>query len=316
MSATLAAPITFRRALNDNISGFLCDLVPRRLDGTDRFLDIVTWNIRYFNHRDPERLELFTRILQEVNADVFVFQEVEQGALDEVASNLARSGAGLYEPEYGSTGGRNRMAFLIDTEWVRNTTEISELFAGEGISMPATGRVVFPRLPLAGEFVVRSEGGSFNFDLVGVHLKSSRASAQGGDGTERRTIAARRLADWLTHQTNGEDVVVTGDWNAQSTEPEWEPIRALQRAGGVHLGVWNSKDELSHVLQRRSRRVDAVVVSSSGGDRPVVHDEDGHRATLLGWREEMVAGTLVRKMQEKVSSDMPVLCRLIFPKSA
>lgn len=314
MSATMIEPAASRRALNDNISGFLCDLAPGHLDGTDRFLDVVTWNIRYFNHRDPERVEVFTRILQEINADVFVFQEVEDGALDEVASNLVRSGAGLYQAEYGSTGGRNRLAFLIDTEWVRNTTEMGELFGGEEILMPETGRVVFPRLPLAGEFIVRAESGSFNLDLVGIHLKSCRASAQGGGCGERRLIAATRLAAWLAKETSGEDVVITGDWNGRPEEPEWAPLRSLQKAGGVHVRSWNNKGEVSHVLQRRSRRVDTVVVAECGGEKPREFDEECHRATLLGWREEMLAGTLVRKLREKVSSDMPVLCRFVFPR--
>ncbi len=314
MSATFTASPTFRRALNDNLSNYLCDMVPGHLDTTDRFLDVLNWNLRYFNHRDPERVEVFTRVLQEINADLMVFQEVEAGALDEVAHNLVRSGAGLYAAEYGSTGGRNRVAFLIDTEWVRNTTDIGELFAGEWIVTPDTGRVVFPRLPLAGEFIVRSKAGSFNLDIVGLHMRSCRASAQGGGGPERRAIAARRLAQWLHHESSGEDAIVTGDWNSLPGEPEWAPLQAMADEGKVHLRAWNPKGELSHLLHRRSKRIDTVVVSPCGNKQPTVIEEAGHRSTIMGWENEILSPTLLNKIQEKVSNEMPVLCRFVFAK--
>lgn len=314
MAATLSAPPTFRRAMNDNISGFLCDMVPGHLGQTDRFLDIVTWNLRYFNSRDPERVEVFTRVLQEINADVFVFQEVEGGALDEVAHNLVRSGAGLYAAEYGTTGGRNRVALLFDTEWVRNTTELRELYAGPSIILPGSRREVFPRLPLAGEFIVRSDAGSFNLDLVGLHLKSSRASSHGGGGEERRKIAARHLATWLEDETSGEDVIITGDWNSTPDGPEWQPFDDLRNHSTFYVGSWNPKGEISHVIQRRSPQVDAIVLAPDHTGGATVSEVEGHRCTVLGWTDAILGKSVVPKLQEKISNDLPVLARFVFPR--
>lgn len=44
------------RIPNDHISNLLTDLVPDELQGTDRFLDIIAWNIKFFNQRDPQRI--------------------------------------------------------------------------------------------------------------------------------------------------------------------------------------------------------------------------------------------------------------------
>lgn len=305
-----------RRAPNDNISAFLLDLVPGHLDGTDRYLDVITWNIRYFNFRDPERVEVMTRILQEINADVFVFQEVENSSLNESAQNLIRSGAGLYAAEYGTTGGRNRMAFLIDTEWVRNTTELAELFTGEPTLIPETSKCFFPRLPLAGDFIVRSSGGSFNLDIVGIHLKSSRTSAHADAGVEQRRLAATRLSRWLRNETSGQDIVVTGDWNATQDAAEWDSLRDVEHSGALHLGAWSDHDELSHVIQRRTSHIDSIVVSPGGPEAPVTTEVEGLKTTVLGWRDEMLSKTLIRQLHDKVSSDLPVLCRLVFAKSS
>ncbi len=309
IAATLSS--SSRRAPNDNLSAILDDLVPGHLDGTDRFLDVATWNIRYFNSRDPERVETITRIMQEINADVYVLQEIEDGSLSEVTHTLVRSGAGLYAAEYGKTGGRNRVGFLIDTEWVRNTTEISELFAGEQSFIPETHKNVFPRLPLYGEFIVRSDGEAFNVNVVGVHLKSCRTSSR-DDGTEQRRVAAARLSRWLRRETNGEDVVVAGDWNAGLTRPEWSSLTDLEQGWDIYVRGWNPGGELSHVIARKSPQMDVIVLTPSGPETPAVDEIEGCRTTVLGWRDDMFSRSVIAEMKLKVSDYLPVVSRMIF----
>src|ERR1051325_6523501 len=71
---------------NDHISAHLHAYVPEALRGTDRFLDIINWNIRWFNPRDAARLKRITEVFQELNADILVCQEIEAGALDAAAA--------------------------------------------------------------------------------------------------------------------------------------------------------------------------------------------------------------------------------------
>ncbi|NJR56181.1 MAG: hypothetical protein HC768_17405 [Acaryochloris sp. CRU_2_0] len=60
---------------NDNLSSYLQDFVPDSLQGSDRFLDIITWNIKFFNNRDPKRVENILNILRELNADILYFKK-------------------------------------------------------------------------------------------------------------------------------------------------------------------------------------------------------------------------------------------------
>ena len=77
---------------NDNISAAINEYVPEELRGTDRFLDIINWNIRYFNELDPSRVRLITKIMSEINGDIFVLQEIAEGAVNQVANALKTEG--------------------------------------------------------------------------------------------------------------------------------------------------------------------------------------------------------------------------------
>src|SRR5215510_10156716 len=120
-----------RPAENDRISTFFRDMVPNALEGTDRFLDIVTWNIKFFNLQDPARITTITRIMAEINADVFVLQEIEDGAMDPIAANLRSIGAGFYKTFYGTMGGDQRVVLMYDTEFVRASANPEELFTDD-----------------------------------------------------------------------------------------------------------------------------------------------------------------------------------------
>src|ERR1043166_3415553 len=186
-------------AANDNLSGHLNRYVPESLRGTDRFLDLINWNIRWFNPRDAARLKRITQVFTELNADILVCQEIEAGALDAVADRLNATGAGFYKTAYGTTGGDQRVAIVYDTEWVRAKEDIAELFRDESPYLGHTRKRIFPRLPLHSTFTGKATEGAFDFHLVGLHLKSQRAN-DGDDGTAQRQQSAERLAQWLKNE--------------------------------------------------------------------------------------------------------------------
>ncbi len=77
----------------DNISRYLDakKLGPERFQGTDNFLDVVSWNIYWFDAADPERVEAITEVLDAINGDMFVLVEIAaDGALDAVVEELAK----------------------------------------------------------------------------------------------------------------------------------------------------------------------------------------------------------------------------------
>ncbi|NKB17082.1 MAG: hypothetical protein HC770_01455 [Pseudanabaena sp. CRU_2_10] len=97
---------------NDRISKILRSQVPKNLRGSDRFLDIITWNIRFFNQRDRKRVRTIRNLMEELNADIFVLQEIEEGALDGIAEDpVCGSGNGAlaaYRLHSGAIKGGDR----------------------------------------------------------------------------------------------------------------------------------------------------------------------------------------------------------------
>jgi endonuclease/exonuclease/phosphatase family metal-dependent hydrolase len=297
-------------------------IVDKRFRGTDRYLDLVTWNIRWFNSRDPRRVDNMVTVLSALNADIIVLQEIESGSLDELALELSDAGVGLYKVAYGTSGGDQRIAMLYDTEWVRAKDDIREIVAKREVVTRA-GKDAFPRLPLWGYFTglpinVRNE--SFDFQLVGVHLKS-----QLGDGVtdkEQRQKAAAWLARWLEGdaQDVDSDVLIVGDWNEPPSADTWQPFADLEADGKVFFRKVNDDDAISHLMYRRKddigSRLDIKVASASaGGFRKA--DPKVVRWTTLA---KLLAGNpsaaeikrFIREVSLDLSDHMPVVSRFYF----
>jgi endonuclease/exonuclease/phosphatase family metal-dependent hydrolase len=282
------------------------DVVPDRLQGTDRFLDIITWNIRFFNRRDRDRVQTITSIMSELNGDMFVLQEIEHGALDPVAESLTETGAGLYKVAYGTTGGDQRVAIMYDMEWVRAGQNFEELFLEDDLTIGS--KDVFPRLPLHSKFVARAANDPFDFHLVGVHLKSQR-----GGGGDQRSEAAKHLASWLIQSATDEDAIIAGDWNAAPGRPEWQPIRELEEANLVKFEAWNPSDEVSHLSKRgRGTRLDFILTTTAASR---VAETEGTRVItwnqLLSRSDNRILATLI----DKISDHLPVVSRFYFRDS-
>jgi len=297
-------------------------IVDKRFRGTDRYLDLVTWNIRWFNSRDPERVENMVTVLSALNADIIVLQEIELGSLDELAGELADAGVGLYKAAYGTSGGDQRIAMLYDTEWVRAKDDIREI-VGKREVVTRAGKDAFPRLPLWGYFTglpvnVRNE--FFDFQLVGIHLKS-----QLGDGVtdkEQRHKAAAWLARWLEGdaQDIDSDVLVVGDWNEPPSADTWQPFAELEAEKKVLFRKVNDDDAISHLMYRRKddigSRLDLKVVSTSAGGLRKADPEVVRWTTLA----KLLAGNpsaaqikqFIREVSRDLSDHMPVVSRFYF----
>lgn len=305
---------------NDNLApifdGLGKDIVPAHLRGSDQYLDIICWNIRYFNQRDPERTRLIASIMAQLNADIFVCEEIEDGALDPVAEMLIQSGAGLYKTAYGTTGGDQRVAVMYDTEWVKAKEDIGELFSTPPV-IADNGKKAFPRLPLHSVFVGRSEQPAergprreFDFHLVGLHLKSQRPSG-GDDGRSQRASSATRLSQWLKHELGDEpDAILLGDWNAKPSKPEWKEIRDLEDGEKVVFAGWNSEQEASHFYRSgQGTRLDLVLLTMEASKQSV---EKGAR--VIPWEGAFGPNNRLALLIDKISDHFPVLSRFYFLK--
>lgn len=335
--ATRPTPVFDTANTEDRISRLLNakKLVPRKFVGSDRYFDLVSWNVAWFDAEDPERIKAITEVLSQINADMFVLLEIaNDGALDQVVKNLARRRAGFYSTFYGSTGGQQRVTLMWNRDWVRAKEDVAEVFADANPALPAefgTGRQkVFPRLPVWGYFEVRPPPGvageGFTFEAMGVHLKAQGPAPKGYSGPDKRwgvpqrTQAAKMIARWLGDPDEhfDTDVIVAGDWNAVPGEKEWKTLRELERAGAIRFESINPADEVSHLVRLNAKggqgsRLDLHLVTDSASARQVP-DEAG---VVIKWSffDELDAlptahrRTLFSRLKATFSDHLPVVSR-------
>lgn len=330
-----ATTIKYDRASIDYISQYLKKkkLVPTEFRDTDKFIDVVSWNIRWFDHQDPDRVKAITEIMGALNSDIFVLTEIaEDGALDEVVAGLGKKKAGHYSVHYGTTGGQQRVALVWDRDWIRAKESIVELFADEqNLVIAEDGRKasIFPRLPLWGYFEAlptepSSTNDGFTFELVGVHLKSQMppkgVAGISRGGIRQRTKAAKRLAKWIASagEHYDEDVIVIGDWNAKPSEKEWDALRKLERDRQIVFEEINPEGEITH-LARFNRsggggsKLDLHVISTAA-DAAAVPDK---RGVVIKWSlfdhldvlDSTARQKLFKTFTHFISDHLPVLSR-------
>jgi endonuclease/exonuclease/phosphatase family metal-dependent hydrolase len=334
--STKAPQATFfdRGDVEDHISRLLDaqKLVPAKYRGTDEFLDVVSWNIRWFDHKDSRRVDAILKVLETINADVFVLVEIaHDGALDDIANQLAAQDSGYYTVAYGQTGAEQRVVLMWDRDWVRLKQPVRELFDIDLKVAAEDGkqREVFPRLPLYGYFEgLSSTPGTegFTFELVGVHLKSQMPPMGFGGGRfgiKQREKAAETLAQWLQEddQHADEDVIVIGDWNAAPGTKEWKPLRQLEQQGEIGFESINPAKEVTHIARLNKSgpggtRLDFHLVTKPAQ----AHAVPNQKAVVIQWSlfdhlDELATGdrtVLYKAMRTNFSDHLPCVTRFYF----
>lgn len=312
----------YKQPDNDKISQLLADtdMIPKNLEGNDKFIDVVTWNIKYFNNKSPQRVELITNILAELNADIIVFQEIYEGALDPVCNKLAERNAGYYHVEYGKTGGQQRVAIMWDLDWIRAKDEITELAGSEQVKVRVNGKMkkAFPRGPLHGYYTgIRRDTDNFDFHLIGLHLKSKL-----GGGGEQRTAAAQWLSDWIKTGAIDEDIIITGDWNDTTDSDNWQAIRELEASEDVTFSAINDTTEVSHLYYKNRNnigsKIDLVMLSDDSEENMAKAPETIHWKNLTKAIETYRPGQLksyIGELKNTISDHMPVISRFYWTDS-
>ena len=335
---------------NDNLSKALADLVPDEFRGTDRYLDVVQWNLEWFGAqkslaKDKKRFGLVLDILTALNGDLFIFQEVTgpskdgryPGALDAVADELTKRGAGEYVVSYTDAGGEQRVAMMWDREWLRSkiTRDPPDLFPAGAYKMSDGKDPFAQRTPFYGYFEARIPatshepdlkhgGGSnrFDFQALGVHLKAM------GEGHPQRLASAEVLAKWLTAEAPkiDSDAFIMGDWNAPPDDSCWAPLHTLEQApqSKVVFQKINDPSDFSYLwLANRSdkyvSRIDLSAMTLSSMQQVV-----GKAAQVVHWKpiQDVLAqaGDITAKkvkdvmaqLKDSISDHMPVVTRFYF----
>ncbi len=301
---------------NDNLSKALIGKIPKQFKDNDEFLDIVSWNLRWFNEQDSKRVKRITEILGALNSDIFIFQEVRKDSLDKVAEDLAEAKAGYYKVSYGTTGGDQRVAILYDTDWIKSKDDIKELF-GKGNVRTGEGKDAFPRLPLWGYFACKSvhpDKRGFDFQIVGLHLKS-----QLGGGESQRRLACEKLAFWLERESilTDADSILMGDWNKEPDADEWSVMKKLEKDGIVRFKKINDSSDFSHLYYKNKSHIgsklDIAVVSRDASKKLYSNVKTIRWLTI----DELLAKNpkaseikkFLKEIKEKISDHMPIFTR-------
>ena len=306
---------------NDNISGLLGKINPKFIDSDD-YIDIVQWNLRWFNSKEPARVAKITKVLSALNSDIFVFQEIAEKSLDNVAEKLNDEKKGTYEVAYGTTGGQQRIALMYDTEWVRRKDEVSELFGKNSVTTPS-GKDVFPRLPLWSYLYCKStisDQRGFDFQLVGLHLKSQLDKSGEGEDDLQRTLACSKLANWLTKDADvlDADTVLLGDWNEPPSAPAWKAMRKLEKEKKVKFEAINDPTNFSHLYYRNKNDLGSLLdlrIATS----PFARKMNKVTGGAIRWvtlddliKNDASAGELkkiITEIKTEISDHLPVLTR-------
>jgi endonuclease/exonuclease/phosphatase family metal-dependent hydrolase len=303
---------------NDRISELLGDRLPKGFADSDRFLDIISWNLRWFNSKNKERAKKIYDVLAALNADVFVFQEIEKDSLNDICDQLNDAGLGSYRLHYGTTGRDQRLAFMYDFDWVRAKDDIQELFGKKAVVTPS-GKDVFPRLPLWSYFYTRSVGAAFrgfDFQIVGLHLKSQLDRAGTGEDKLQRRLSSDKLADWLIKEASvlDSDVILIGDWNETPAAEEWQAFHRLEKKKIVAFQAVNDESEFSHLYYKNinnlGSRLDLAVVSSDG----VKQMKSKPKPILWLTLEELLSGSasagevkkVITEIKKEVTDHLPL----------
>jgi endonuclease/exonuclease/phosphatase family metal-dependent hydrolase len=330
-------------AENDTYSFAVDDLVPQQYRGTDRYLDVIQWNLEWFGASkstewDKSRWSLVVGILEKLNADLFVFQEVagptetRTGVIDAVAAELTARGAGEYVVDYTRAGGEQRVAMMWDRQWLRAKSEVSELFKRGAHKLDDGSDAFAGRTPLYGWFTGKlptgpssRAGGSFDFQMLGVHLKAM------ADGAAQREESARVLAKWMRKEAPmvDADVLIMGDFNAPPGDACWAPFHKLEDEGRAGFRKINDPSDFSYLWldnkkDRYLSRIDLTVASTSSQTRVA-----GTLARTVRWKpiEEVIAATqgkltdrqvtaLLKQIKESISDHLPVFSRFYFTQPA
>lgn len=175
--------------------------------GTDRSLEVITWNIQFFPHNGQATIDYLSELIVALDADIIAFQEIhEVGVFNQMIDQLDG-----FESYVGTTDDLIKLAYVYKTETVQ-ANSIYEIYTGYDYWLP------FIRRPLVMEFIYNGE----EYVIINNHFKAL------GDGIldmedpydeeNRRWVATNLLKDYIDTNFSDDKVIVLGDLNDEQTD--------------------------------------------------------------------------------------------------
>ena len=176
--------------------------------GTDTTLEVVTWNIERFPKNGQTTLDYVKQIIENVDADVFAFQEITDTTLfKQMLSQLPQ-----YEYYFKSSWYAG-LAYIYKPEVVQ-INDIYEIYTSSPYWSP------FPRSPMVMDLNYRNK----NYMLINNHFKCCGDgilnASNSKDEEARRYKAANLLKEYIDKNLADKRVIVVGDLNDEITDNE------------------------------------------------------------------------------------------------
>lgn len=177
--------------------------------GSDISFEAITWNIQNFPRLGDQTILDMVEIINDLDADLFALQEIEDTVSFRRLLSLLPGYNGLYSDDVYSGGEYQKTAVIYKTDMIHISGK-QMLFVDDSYS--------FPRPPLRVYVQAFHREKWFDFTLIVLHLKAS-----GGEENEaRRRSACNKLKNYLDNEiaiSSDKDFMVMGDWNDELNDP-------------------------------------------------------------------------------------------------
>jgi len=188
--------------------------------GTDTTLDMACWNIQTFPKAGQTTITRTTEIIRTLNLDVLAVEEISDSVdfkamMDQLPEYGWRLSPDIYQQScnpdfdlcYQKTGVmyKKSVASIVSVTIPSTFRSHSYDFAG--------------RIPMDISLTTQSNGKTYNFHLIVVHLK---AGVSNEDDSVRRRASSKAIHDYMDEQAvlnSGVDYIVVGDWNDYLNDP-------------------------------------------------------------------------------------------------
>jgi endonuclease/exonuclease/phosphatase family metal-dependent hydrolase len=175
--------------------------------GTDSTFEVVSWNIEWFPKNGQVTADSVKTILQNLAADVYALQEIDDTTLlKQVVSTIPGYACHFKFSHYGG------LAYVYNTNTVQLNAKY-EIYT----SQPYWN--AFPRSPQVLELTFKNE----DYVIIDNHLKCCGDGVldlnDTSDEENRRLMAVNLLKTYIDSIFSNDKVIVVGDWNDILTDP-------------------------------------------------------------------------------------------------
>jgi endonuclease/exonuclease/phosphatase family metal-dependent hydrolase len=175
--------------------------------GTEKTLEVMTWNIEWFPKNGQTTLDYVTAIINDLDVDLIAFQEIgDTVAFKQMLINLEGYSGYFKSARFGG------LVYI----YKHNTIQINQIYE---IYTASSFRSPFPRVPVVIDFNFRNQ----NYIVINNHLKCCGDGfmnlSNPNDEETRRFIAVNLLKEYVDVNFNDKNVIIVGDLNDVIEDP-------------------------------------------------------------------------------------------------